>query len=631
MIVTLAGHVDHGKTSLVHALTGVDTDSLAEEKRRGLTIDIGFAYADIEAQRIGFVDVPGHHRFIHNMVAGVAAHQLALVAVAADDGVMPQTREHLAILKLLGVTEGILAITKIDRVDVQRTTEVADAAAALCAAFGITLRAIVRTSTISGEGVDTLREQIAEAARHREAIAAGGEFRLAVDRAFVVKGSGVVVTGTVHSGVVAKGTEVAIAPAGTTARVRSLRVSDQEVDHAQAGDRCAVNLGGIAVSDITRGDWLVAPAALAPTYHVQLRLAVLDDFPRALKHWLPVHAYHAASHAEGHVALLDAAPIAPGCEGFVELVLNTPLHPKHGDRLVLRDHALQRTIGGGTVIDTAFVARGRRAPERVARLAIAQRADAITALAGLLDLGDVDLTAFKRARNLTAAEYQRVIDAVAPHQVQRGGTLIALHPTRWSAALDTLAAQIAAYHKTAPHSPGLKVDQIRRMQLVPKQWLDAALAQLIASSRIRESAGHFFAPTHRPQLPPDDAALLKRIETLISSDGQPPSSGDMAKTLGINLRTIDAFVGRMAKLGLLVRVGSNRVLTQPQLDTMATLATKLAQSSPDGFSARAFRDAAAIGRNLAIDVLEYFDHCGFTRRYGDLRRIVGAVSTLRRA
>ena len=630
LIVTLAGHVDHGKTSLVRALTGIDTDTLAEEKRRGLTIDVGFAYSDFGGQRIGFVDVPGHQRFIHNMVAGVAANQYALIVVAADDGPMPQTLEHLSIMRLLGIDRGIVAITKIDRVGAERVAEVERAVAKLVANTGMHLDAIVPTSSVDSVGVEPLRNYIRAAAESHQAAPVEHEFRLAVDRAFVIKGSGVVVTGTVHSGALVRGDEIVVAPRGTTARARTLRVSDRPADRAMVGDRCAVNLAGISLDQVERGDWLIAPDTLAPTHNLVLRLTVLDDCARPAKHWLPVHVYLATSHAEGHVALLDSPPLAAGQTGLVELVLTRPLHPKHGDHVVLRDHALQSTIGGGIVIDIAGPHRARRAPARLAELRIKCGTDLSSLFNELLESGDVDLDALKRSRNLTPTELDELLASANPYQLERGGRVFAVARQRWETGLDTLARQIAAYHKAAPHSAGLKADQIQRLAIVPKPWLEPALTQLVAAGRIRESGGHFFEPGHRPQLPPDDAALLRRIESLIGGDDQPPSCGDIAKTLAVGLRAIDAFVLRMTKLGLLVSLAGNRVLLPSRLESFALLAQQLAKANPDGFSAREFRDAARIGRNLAIDVLEYFDRCGFTRRYGDLRRIIGSQATLHR-
>jgi selenocysteine-specific elongation factor len=631
MIVTLAGHVDHGKTSLVEALTGFNTDTLAEEKRRGLTIDLGFCYADFDGQRVGFVDVPGHHRFIHNMVAGVASHQHALLVVAADDGPMQQTLEHLTILRLLGVTSGIAAVTKVDRVDADRVAATREAVAAIADAAGLRLDAIVSASSVDGTGIEEIRAHIAAAARANRASDPDRAFRLAIDRTFVIKGVGVVVTGTIHSGTLSAGDEVVVAPAGITARARTLRVSDKPADRAVPGDRCAVNLSGVSTDQVSRGDWLVAPSTFAPTQSIVVELKVLEDFPRAVKHWLPVHVYHAASHTEGHVALLDSPRVGAGESALVELVVAAPLHPKHGDRLVLRDHARERTIGGGVVVDTAPPAKARRAPERLQRLHVQRTEDPARALLELLELGDVDLDAFRRMRNLTDTSATAAATTANPVQHVRRGRVFAVSRNRWVAVLENLLGQIVAYHKAAPHSQGLKKDQIGRMGVVPKQWLDEALATLVSEGRVAETGGHYHAPMHRSALAPDDAALLRRVEKLIDTTDQPPSIGDIAKSLGVALRTVDAFIAKMMKIGVLVRVGDNRVLLPRQIDALSQTARELAASKPDGFSARDFRDAARIGRNLTIDVLEYFDRRGFTRRSGDLRRVVGDGSTLKHA
>jgi len=631
MIVTLAGHVDHGKTSLVEALTGVNTDTLAEEKRRGLTIDLGFSYTDIAGRRIGFVDVPGHHRFIHNMVAGVAAHQHALLVVAADDGPMPQTLEHLALLRLLGVDRGIAAVTKSDCVAPDRLEDVRRAVAALARESGLHLSGVVATSCVDGTGLDTLRRHIASAAVPTSAMQQQQEFRLAVDRAFVINGVGVVVTGTIHSGVVEKGMEVAVASRGLSARVRSLRVSDRPADRAVAGDRCAIGVGGISLDQVGRGDWLVAPTTFAATHSIVVDLQVLADFPRSVRHWLPVHVYHATSHAEGHVALLASPPLTAGESAMVEVVLATPLHPKFGDRLVLRDHAMEHTIGGGRVIDTAPPEKARRAPKRLACLEAKRTDDATLAMRSLIELQDTDIDTFRRVRNLTEEAFRKLLDTTDHVLLTRNTRTLAVSNAKWSAALQSLAGQIAAYHKAAPHSQGLKADQIRRTGVVPKEWLDDALAALATAGTIAETGGHFHEPNHRAALPPDEAAVLKRIQSAIRAPDQPPSIGDLAKSLGMPLRLLEALINRLAKLGFLTRAGDHRVLLPDQLDAFVAVAQRLAASQPGGFTARDFRDAARVGRNLAIDVLEYFDRCGFTRRYGDLRRIVGSPSTVNRA
>ena len=576
MIVTLAGHVDHGKTSLVEALTGFNTDTLAEEKRRGLTIDLGFCYADFDGQRVGFVDVPGHHRFIHNMVAGVASHQHALLVVAADDGPMPQTFEHLTILKLLGVTGGIAAVTKVDRVGAARVLAVRETVAAIADSAGLRLDGIISASSVDGTGIEEIRAHIAAAARTSSRFDPDRAFRLAIDRTFVVKGVGVVVTGTVHSGTLNAGDEVVVAPSGLAARARTLRVSDKPADRAVPGDRCAVNLSGISTDQVSRGDWLVAPSTFAPTQNVVVDLKVLDDFPRPIKHWLPVHVYHAASHTEGHVALLDSARLAAGESALVELVVAAPLHPKHGDRLIVRDHARERTIGGGVVVDTAPPAKTRRAPERLQRLRVQRTEDPARALIELLELGDVDLGGFGRLRNLTDTSAAAASTAADPIQHVRRGRVFAVSRNRWLAVLDTLLGQIVAYHKAAPHSQGLKKDQISRMGVVPKQWLDEALATLVSDGRVAETGGHYHDPAHRSALAPDDAAMLRRIEKLIDTTDQPPSIGDIAKSLAVALRAVDAFITKMTKIGILIRVGDHRVLLPRHIDTLSQTARELA-------------------------------------------------------
>jgi selenocysteine-specific elongation factor len=565
------------------------------------------------------------------MVAGIAAHQYALVVVAVDDGVMPQTREHLAILELLGVTRGVVALTKVDRAAASRIAEVRRSAIAVAETSGLMLSGTVETSIVTGAGLDDLRGHIARAAQLYRADSCDHEFRLAIDRAFVIKGSGVVVTGTVHSGALSRGDELTIAPSGVSARARSLRVSDEPAERASVSDRCAVNLAGVSLEQVARGDWLVAPSTLAPSRNVVIDLRIIDDFPRSVRHWLPIHVYHAASHAQGHVALLETTRVGAGQSALVELVLDTPLHPKYGDRLIVRDAARELTIGGGAVIDTVSPPRGRRTPARIARLQAQRAEDPVVALRTLLANDDVELEAFKRSRNLTDAALAPLLGAVDPVQLQRDGrTTVLVSRDGWQSTLEALCAQISAYHKSAPHSPGLKADQIRRTGIVPKRWLDDALAALVSQHRVSESSGHFHDPAHRPALPPDDAALLKRIEAIIGEGDRPPSIGDIAKALATPLRPLDGFVARMAKLGLLVRVGDNRVLLSRHVDSLSALAQALLLTRPEGFSAREFRDAARIGRNFSIDVLEYFDRCGYTRRYGDLRRIVGAPSMLRR-
>ena len=330
MIIATAGHVDHGKTVLVKALTGEDTDRLPEEKQRGMSIDLGFAYQPLEDDTVlGFIDVPGHEKFIRNMLAGVTGVDFALLVVAADDGPMPQTREHVAILDLLGISAGAVALTKIDRVDGGRVDEVAGQITSLLAETGLANAPIFPVSGNTGDGVNALRTHLHTQAMARDARAAGGHFRLAIDRSFTLSGRGHVVTGTVFSGQVAVGDRLMLTPPGVEVRVRGLHVQNQPAERGGVGDRCAVNIvsTGLRKTEAHRGNWLLAEPINLPTARIDVRLNVLEGEVRALKHWTPVHIHCGANDITGRVAILGQKSIAPGGTGFVQLILDRPSAP----------------------------------------------------------------------------------------------------------------------------------------------------------------------------------------------------------------------------------------------------------------------------------------------------------------
>ena len=315
MIVGTAGHVDHGKTALIRALTGVDTDRLKEEKERGITIDLGFAYLPTpEGAILGFVDVPGHEKFVHNMLAGAGGVDFVLLVVAADDGVMPQTREHLAIVDLLGVDHGLVALTKIDLVSAERREAVAAEVAHCLEGTGLTGSEIMPVSSVSGEGIDTVRARLFAAAQVVERRTAKGRFRLAVDRSFSLTGVGTVVTGTVLTGAVSVGDQVTISPSGISARIRSIHAQNRPTGSGQAGERCALNLAGdgIAKDVVHRGDVVLDPELHAPTDRIDASLRVLRSELKPITQWMPARLHHAAVEVGARLALLSDAPIMPG-------------------------------------------------------------------------------------------------------------------------------------------------------------------------------------------------------------------------------------------------------------------------------------------------------------------------------
>ena len=612
MIVTLAGHVDHGKTSIVRTLTGVDTDRLEEEKRRGLTIDLGFAYTDIQGRRIGFVDVPGHHRFIHNMVAGVAGRQFALLVVAADDGVMPQSREHLQILRLLGVSRGIVGLNKVDRVEGNRVAAVREDIRALVGRSFLQGAAIVELSCETGLGFDDLRGHLAAAAGEHEDTDQDVPFRLAVDRAFTIRGSGVVVTGTVASGAASIGDRLVLGSTGSAVRVRSLRVQDESATSAVAGDRAAINIAGVDIDDVGRGDWLLEPDIREPHAQFVIALTVVDDFPRPIKHNAPVHVYHATSHAQGRVMLLDSAPVPAGGEALVDVVCQTPLQVKIGDRVVFRDHDLERTLGGGRVIDLNVPRGRRRSDARRQRLRVVDPDNRAGTMAQLSVLAPLDAAMFARYWSTRPDVVTRLGEG---NELQRLADHW-LHPTLVADAGRAIDEALASHHRARPESDGMTLAELTGRDLARR----LVLADKVEHGEVRVANARYAAVSHRAAVPDEVRRLFDSVEKSLDSI-QPPSLGDIAKRLKRPFRDFEKEMRTLPAFGLAVRVSDNRYYLPDRLLELADRAVDLDRQAP--FTVREFRDAAGVGRNVVIEVLEHFDAKGFTRRQGDARRVVG--------
>ncbi len=412
MIIGTAGHVDHGKTALVKALTGIDADRLAEEKRRGITIDLGYAYTDTANGALGFVDVPGHERFVHTMLAGASGIDAALLVVALDDGVMPQTREHAQILELLGIDRGVVALTKADLAP-GRVPDVSRQVRSLLAGTGLAAAPLLPVSAVTGEGIEELRAALrALGPRQRDS---DGYPRLAVDRAFTLAGAGLVVTGTLVAGRVRVDDRLMLSPPGIELRVRGLHAQNRAAAEAVAGLRVALNVVGPRLSKdtVTRGDWVLHPEIHIPTARFDIRLRLLGDEFRALRSDAPAHLHLGAAHVMARVAALDADRIEPGGSVLARLTLDHAIGALTGDRLVLRDATATRTIGGGVVIDPFPPRRGRRTPERLAQLAALEQSDPAAALRNLLALppGWTDRVGYCRARNLPPPQQSVVLDA----------------------------------------------------------------------------------------------------------------------------------------------------------------------------------------------------------------------------
>ena len=621
MIVGTAGHIDHGKTTLVHALTGVDTDRLAAEKARGISIELGYAYQPLEAGGVlGFVDVPGHERFIHTMLAGAAGIDFALLVVAADDGVMPQTREHLAILDLLGIEHGAVALTKADRVDAVRIAEVEHDLEPLLADTALAGSPLFPVSAVSGQGIDALREHLHAAAQAMQRADETGGFRLAVDRSFSLKGAGTVVTGTVFAGRVTVGDELMVTPSGMPVRLRGLHVMNQPAQVGQAGQRCALNLSAIGKDEIARGDWIVAPALHAPTARFDVRLNLAPQAPAPLAHWAPVHLHLGAAHVMARVALLEGEKLAPGASMLAQLVADHPLGALNGDRFILRDAEARHTLGGGTVLDPDAPARKRKTPLRLAELAALETPDIPQRLARLLDLGGVNL-------NTCGVHWNR--DDLAGHlpadstRVNAGREDWAFSGAHWAGLKDKLRTDLAGFHERFPDELGSEAARARRM-FFPKLAAPvfAALTDaVLADGSVRRSGAWLHLPTHSVELSREDEALWQRIRPwLVEAPIDPPWMRDLAKRAGRDEASMRRLLQKLARQGKLYQVVRDLFYLPEAVAGLAAWVQELEHACGETRAAE-FRDKSGLGRKRAIQVLEFFDRVGYTRRVREAHRL----------
>lgn len=624
IVLGTAGHIDHGKTSLVRALTGIDTDRLPVEKARGITTELGFARMDLATpageRRVAVVDVPGHERFVKSMVAGATGLDLVVLVIAADEGVMPQTREHLAILDLLGIARGAVALAKVDRVDAARLAEVGRDLHRLLADTALAGSPVFPVSAASGRGVDALRDHLhAEAQTMRHADAAGG-FRLAVDRSFSLKGTGTVVTGTVFAGCVAPGGALVVTPSGKAVRLRGLHVMNQPAERGQAGQRCALNLAGVARDEIARGDWIVSPSLHAPTARFDVRLNLSPAAPAPLAHWAPVHLHLGAAHVMARVALLEGDALAPGASMRAQLVADRPIGALNGDRFILRDADARHTLGGGRVLDPDAPARKRKTPLRLAELAALEMPGTGERLARLLDLGGVDL-------NRCTARWNRA--DLAGHlppgaiRIHAGAEDWAFSAAHWAVLREKLVADLAGFHERFPDEQGPELARARRM-FFPRLAAPvfAALADaLVADGSLRKRGPWLHLPTHSIELSREDEALWQRIRPwLAESPLDPPWMRDLAKRAGRDEATMRRLLQTLARQGRLFQVVRDLFYLPEAVGQLAAWVRELEHAAGETRAAE-FRDRSGLGRKRAIQVLEFFDRVGYTRRVHEAHRL----------
>jgi selenocysteine-specific elongation factor len=616
MIIGTAGHVDHGKTALVKALTGVDADRLAEEKRRGITIDLGYAYTG----DLGFIDVPGHERFVHTMLAGASGIDAALLVVALPEGIRPQTREHLQILSLLGIDQGVVALTMAD-LAADRIPEVTEAVRALLADTALAEAPILPVSAVTGQGIEALRGALlGSAARVRDR---SGYPRLAVDRAFTLSGAGLIVTGTLVSGRIAVEDRLVLSPSGLELRVRGLHAQNKPAGEAVAGQRVALNITGPRLSKeaVTRGDWVLHPDVHAPTAALDVRMTLLADAAKAMRQDTQVHLHLGAAHVMARVSLLDRERLEPGEAALVRLTMQQPIGALAGDRIVLRDTGATCTLGGGMVLDPFPPRRGRRTAGRLAQLGALEVSAAVDALRGLLAVapGWSDQALFMRARNIPDSDRMGLIGSVPA--VAAGGLI--LSPAAFGGLRAAVLAALAGHHQASPELPGLQAERLRLAltERPPVAGFRGVLEALLRERAIGQDGPWFRLPGHRISLSPQDERLWSAARPLIAGERfRPPRVRDIAGALKVPEAATRTTLKRLMRMGQVVEVAPDHFFLRETVAEMAAIAAEAVDA--DGvLTAAAFRDRLDNGRKVAILILEFFDKAGITVRSGDMRRV----------
>jgi selenocysteine-specific elongation factor len=622
VIIGTAGHIDHGKTSLVKAITGIDADRLKEEKARGITIDLGFAYwPQPDGSSIGFVDVPGHEGYIRNMLAGVTGVSALLLVVAANEGVKPQTREHLVIADLLGLGAGVVALTKSDLADAAMLESRIAELHALLAPTALSAAPIIPVSTMTGEGLDALKLALRALRGRVLSEAARKPFRLAVDRVFTLAGAGTVVTGSVVSGEVRIDDRLLLSPSGQEVRVRGLHAQNRKADIARAGERAAVNLAGVGVEDVRRGDVLMADILHSPTQRFDVSFRLAPDEPKPPGAWTPVHVHSGTGDWTGRIVPLSS-------DGLAQIVLERPASILGGDRFILRDASGRRIIGGGSALDSRAPERNRRKPERLEALEALAKHGAVEALPSLLQLPPygIDVATFAHDHGHDPSAFDAIIKRENLLLLSGNSRSFAFAAPFVLTLSRRIREKLAEHHAKQPDQAGLAAERLRlalRERLTPDAFA-ALAAHLMRRGEIASAGAWLRLPDHVPRLSPEHEALWAMIRPLLSGEERfkPPRVNELAEALRRREETVRGLMKRLARRGDVDEVAEDHYLLRASVAELLATARETGAAMPEGwFNAAAFRDHIGIGRKMAILILEFFDRHGVTVRKGDLRRV----------
>jgi selenocysteine-specific elongation factor len=614
LVVVTAGHVDHGKSALVRILTGTDPDRLEEEKRRGMTIDLGFACLETPTGRIAFIDVPGHLRFMRNMLAGVCGADAALLVVAADDGPMPQTFEHLSVLRMLGVSRGVIALTKCDLVEENWLDLVTEELQSHLARSSLRGAPLVRVSSRSGEGLGRLRSELDGLLFSAPAQPDRGGARLPVDRAFSLRGFGTVITGTLTDGCVSVGDQLVLLPQGRTLRVRGLQQHNHDVACAYPGSRTAANLAAIERRDIRRGDVLAAPGLLTVTGRFDAHLETVPEAPSPLAHGDKVLLYHGTSEIAAQVLLLEGRRLHPGENGIVQLRLDKPVAAEIHDRFILRREPAG-TVAGGVILDPAPRRRRLRDAQAIARLTIKASADTATVVREALAEARHGLTPrqLRRAAGSAEATLRAAEDLIAAGQAVRAGDVV-ISAEAWSELGASVCRLIGGHHRCHPLDGGLPRAEVRTQLGLPAPLSFALVQHLLESKGLTEAAeGRLALPGHVPSPGAADQRVIDAVLQLLAERPlEPPTFSELGMHCSMTAKIAHYLVAR----GTLIRASQETlVLTEAWQEALSRLRSYLASNGKINIADA--RMVTGANRRTVIALLDELDETRETRRVGD--------------
>ncbi|MDI3538749.1 MAG: selenocysteine-specific elongation factor [Bacillota bacterium] len=633
VIIGTAGHVDHGKTTLIQALTGHNTDRLKEEQERGISIELGFAPFDLPSgRRAGVVDVPGHERFIRHMLAGVGGFDLVLLVVAADEGVMPQTREHLDILQLVGVKSGLIVLTKVDLVDSEWLELVKDEVRAAVQGTFLEEAPIYAVSAVTGQGIPELIAAIdraADAVLEREHT---GPFRLPVDRVFTIAGFGTVVTGTLLSGTVRAGDRAEVFPARLEARIRQVEVHGKKVEQAYAGQRVALNLAGLSVEEVERGSVVATPGSLTPSLQLDARLLLLARAPRPLKHRERIRFHTGTAEVLGRVHLLTAEELAPGESAFVQLRLEEPVAVCRGDRFVLRTYSPATTVGGGYILEPLAPRRRRFDRAVLAELERKEKGDPVDLVGQALErsgLKPMALEELSRAAGLGREEAEAALKELVTTErainLTLEGSTYYLDRGAVVRAVDEAASILARFHEEHPLRQGLPLEEIRARVFpeLPARLL-AEVLRLPLAAELKVEEERIRLAGHSVDFTPAQAAWVEALkEALEATPFQPPAPAAVLDQLGAGKEGPEILAALLER-GELVQVAEDIVFTRRAFDEAMAKVTEYIRTH-GAITVAELRDLLGTSRRYALPLLEYLDGRRITRRIGD-KRILGPAA-----